>query len=555
MVFSPPTPPAVPSSLSSLPSSGTAPASARPALGQLDVNRATSSSSSSSSQQPHRSLSKMTSKDKLKQWTFPRNGSPVLPSPPASFPPSAGTNSSQSTPLMGYSLSDEEANAQSSDPDLPVIIESRTNQYDRHVRRHSQDDERSSGSDRGIESPCGASSSIPFMQKRSQHCATNKASPGSNGTKQQQQHHKTSASTFRHRGNASVAVVPISTPDTSPVSPARPGLSRVVSSSPRLLTNSSANTPSTAPPEPMPILSSPSELVRMIYANLRRKPLQDLAWAVVFGVCLLLFASALTGHGYAPPELDEAANGVLWNQVRVEAPATFLPKGGQFRDLPVPADVHQPAGDDSHDVGNEWMKDSPDDRRLDDEHAHHHHDSPDALFEGDHSVSGDDHDHSHVDAVLDAQKPGRRELEELDFRTVELNAGVDAIELTQNDEVARDDGEVVGNGEEEQVQGEEEHEDGETAGEDGEEQGQDDSVQDEVEHDHDHGSGGLHLEHETDVEEAGASFGDDAKAAKAAAAVDIHDVGSDADAAHSIQYGEDVQALKVKRMLKQRRRR
>ncbi|SGZ06716.1 BQ5605_C031g10964 [Microbotryum silenes-dioicae] len=545
MVFPPPNPSAVPpfsSSASSLPASGTAPVSARPALGQLDVNRAPNSSSSSSSQPPHRSLSPMTSKDKLKQWTFPRNGSPVLPSPPDCFP-STGTNNSHSTPLMGYSLSDDEANAQSFDPQSPVIIESRTNQYDRHVRRNSQDDERSSGSDGGIESPCGASSSIPFMQKRSDNGATNKPSPSNNGTKQQ---HKTTASTFRHRGKASVAVVPISSPENSPSAPGRPGLTRVTSS-PRQLTNPSANNPPSSSPEPMEFPTSPSELIRMIYANLRRRSLQDFAWALVFGVCLLLFASALTGHGYAPPELDLD----LSNQDRVEASATFLPKGGQYRDLPMPADVHQPTGDDSHDVGHDWMKDSPDDRRLDDEHVHHQHEGPDALFEGDHSVAADDHDHSHINAVLDDQKPGRKELEELDTRTVEMSAGVDVTELTQEDDVA----EVAGNDEEEhvQVQGEEEHGDGAEADEGGEEEDVDGSVQDEVEHDHEHGSGGLHLEPEPEAEDEPVSFSVDAK--NRAVATDLPDQGPDGEVEHSIQYGEDVQALRVKRMLKQRRRR
>lgn len=101
----------------------------------------------------------------------------------------------------------------------------------------------------------------------------------------------------------------------------------------------------------------------------------------------------------------------------------------------VPADVHQPDGDSSHDVGEDFLRDSPDDPRLDDEHVHHvhHQDGKEALFE-EHAV-----EHVHEEAM--AEEEGEEE-EEGEVETFQTDSGpMIKLHIVDGDEDEEDEDE------------------------------------------------------------------------------------------------------------------
>ncbi|GAA6013896.1 hypothetical protein JCM11491_000461 [Sporobolomyces phaffii] len=144
----------------------------------------------------------------------------------------------------------------------------------------------------------------------------------------------------------------------------------------------------------------------------RKRVLNDVVYFVVFAGALVLFASSLFGVGYrAPATPARPATGVDVHRVasgsnHVEIAKGFLARGD---DDDVPSDVYQSEGDTSHDRGQEWVRASPDDPRLDDAHVHGVHDSaPDAaLFPHvDHAHELDD-DKYHAPHVENRPRPAR----------------------------------------------------------------------------------------------------------------------------------------------------
>lgn len=124
----------------------------------------------------------------------------------------------------------------------------------------------------------------------------------------------------------------------------------------------------------------PTEVVKLVYSNVRRRSFGDILWLIVFGGSLIIFTSALMGFGSAQAvkslaaqsrievksEVPIVVSAVGQKAVEVEIPEAYLASPAETK---APADVHQPHGDSSHDQGEELMVDSPEDPSLDDENA------------------------------------------------------------------------------------------------------------------------------------------------------------------------------------------
>ncbi|PRQ70555.1 hypothetical protein AAT19DRAFT_11304 [Rhodotorula toruloides] len=143
---------------------------------------------------------------------------------------------------------------------------------------------------------------------------------------------------LRHRSNASLAFAP------SSLSPPSTTLSL-----PRLLSSSPANSSPNSTPN----------VAKLVYSNIRRRSAHDLFFILVFGGAFLLFARALAGAGYDAPSSSELAR--AGEGAEVQLPPGFLPaeeverkEEGEYLE-----EVHQRHGDSSHDVGEDWVRESP----------------------------------------------------------------------------------------------------------------------------------------------------------------------------------------------------
>ncbi|GAA5876396.1 hypothetical protein JCM8547_003027 [Rhodosporidiobolus lusitaniae] len=212
----------------------------------------------------------------------------------------------------------------------------------------------------------GRSSSIAPSPSKSSASPTSARSPRDEAHRPLLSRNGSSSRDFRHRTNASLAFVGSVTPEVG--SSSRGGFSTLPpsSSSPSTSSSSQAVLGQAYPitPPPLPDLPSPPGMARMVYSNIRRKGLNDILYLVVFGGTIFLFFSALLGVGYSgasPSSLAVSprvampadATGV----VEVEIPKTFLRPGEEDE---VPADVHQPYGEvPSHDEAEDHFRETP----------------------------------------------------------------------------------------------------------------------------------------------------------------------------------------------------
>ncbi|GAA6015236.1 hypothetical protein JCM10207_003656 [Rhodosporidiobolus poonsookiae] len=295
-------------------------------LAGIDPNLPARPSSASSSQASDRAPSPSNSddsqpatpsKDKMREWTFPR-------SQPSTSPPSALSSAASPTKLPRTAH------------DAPTSTSA-------------------NGDSAGAKRP---------LLPRGHSSTTSTASPHS------QQEHRASPSDFRHRPNASLAFAASVTPEIG--SSASGGFSTLPSSlSPsslnppssgrRLLTSPSTSDSPTASSFELP--STPADAARMLYTNVRRRGLNDLVFLVVFGGALLLFSSALLGVGYdgagptsatSPALAVRKVEGGAGRVVDVQIPKQF------YREEEGDAEVHNPLGDSSHDDGEEHFARTPD---------------------------------------------------------------------------------------------------------------------------------------------------------------------------------------------------
>ncbi|BGP35631.1 hypothetical protein JCM10296v2_007472 [Rhodotorula toruloides] len=157
---------------------------------------------------------------------------------------------------------------------------------------------------------------------------------------------------LRHRSNASLACAP-----SSSLSPPSTTLSL-----PRLLSSSPSSKSSQNP-----------NLAKLVYSNIRRRSAHDLFLILVFGGAFLLFARALAGAGYDAPTVSLSRAGEGEGR-QVEIPKGFLPQHeAEGEEGEYLKEVHQRHGDSSHDVGEDWVRDSPDsleDVHLEEARAH-----------------------------------------------------------------------------------------------------------------------------------------------------------------------------------------
>lgn len=150
--------------------------------------------------------------------------------------------------------------------------------------------------------------------------------------------------------------------------------------------------------------------LKLLIKKFSDKSPSDLLSSLIFFVCLITFFHALTGTGYQDPvhfptglaprttRINSASpsprawpkiQDVTDDSVDVVIPRSFLAPVATPLTIPnspdsledIPADVHHPEGDSSHDVGAELMRDSPRDHTLDDAHVHHEHTVKKPLFE------------------------------------------------------------------------------------------------------------------------------------------------------------------------------
>ncbi|GAA6039830.1 hypothetical protein JCM8097_004245 [Rhodosporidiobolus ruineniae] len=312
-------------------------------LSSIDPNLPPRPSSSSSLDHPDSdgsasgsdSMPATPSKDKMREWTFPRS--------------SSNTGATSSGPSSSSALG-RSSSAQSAASD--------------HARSSSI-------------APGASSSTSPKKAHRDLRSIGGGGAGGARGG-------AGDSRDFRHRTNASLAFAPTPEIGTSPSGRfASPSPSGGATSPPFYPSSSpSSSRADTAGGEGAG--SGAAGVAKLVYTNFRRRGLSDAVFLVVFGSALLLFSRAILGLGYAPSApssssaLDYASSPAAAQVVDVRIPATFQ-HPTEEEEGEVPADVHQPYGDSSHDDGVE------------------HFGATDEGWEG---VTADDEAHDHPDPLL-----------------------------------------------------------------------------------------------------------------------------------------------------------
>lgn len=171
---------------------------------------------------------------------------------------------------------------------------------------------------------------------------------------------------FRHRSNASLLTSPIASKKRVASKNASSGAS---------LSFVKLNMPAEGAVASTP---TPSRFARFAVALVRRRSLGEIIYIVLFSGCIVVWAAALCGYGHAGPlqpskaELARPSPDAIGAAavVDVRVPDPLLPQ--QDRSDPngeYLADVHQRDGDTSHDEGEDHFQASPLDPALADENA------------------------------------------------------------------------------------------------------------------------------------------------------------------------------------------
>ncbi|GAA5987749.1 hypothetical protein JCM11641_006517 [Rhodosporidiobolus odoratus] len=285
-------------SLSSRPSSS--PSSSLP-----KITTTSSSSSMANSDNGTGSEPATPSKDKMREWTFPRS--------------STSTSNTKAT---------------SGAPRGPRVEISSTSSSAIHARSSSIAPSSSTSS----KSPSSIDpSSVPLIR--------------GGGT--------SSSRDFRHRTNASLAFASSATPELG--SSQTGGFSQLPaysSISPSSSSPAAGLLGTLAGEKEDGLNPKAGEVARMVYSNVRRKGLNDVVYFIVFGGAFLLFFSALFGVGHPSPSSSSSSSSSSFDLASktsavedVRIPDQFL-RQEQEGESPL-ADVHSPNGDTSHDDGIE----------------------------------------------------------------------------------------------------------------------------------------------------------------------------------------------------------
>ncbi|GAA5902418.1 hypothetical protein JCM6882_002746 [Rhodosporidiobolus microsporus] len=347
------------------------------------------------------------SKDKMREWTFPRSSSS-----------SAGSGTTSSA------------------RPLPPSIDVSSSSSSSFAHGRSSSIAPSASPSSTTKSPPG-SSTDPARRPLLHH------NPSSSSAA-----HGTGSRDFRHRTNASLAFAASATPEIG--SSPRGGFSQLPSypsSSP-----TASSHPSHAAGAPEKASPDAAGMAKMVYSNVRRRGLNDIVYLVIFGGAFVVFFGALLGVGYDgagptsssyPASSPRVVGGELARQaegevVDVKIPSSFL-RPEDLEGEHVPADVHQPYGDVSHEEGEmEHFGDSPGEWEgvVGDGEVHAHPDpaarpaSDPALFPDPDAALSPDMEHASEDALLlEHEEAVRRPRPERLGRVAELEGDEEGEEV------------------------------------------------------------------------------------------------------------------------------
>ncbi|GAA5962727.1 hypothetical protein JCM8115_005938 [Rhodotorula mucilaginosa] len=321
------------------------------------------------------------SKDKFREWTFPRAKAGPAAGNSAeearAGPASALASSTATGPRPGFASSTSRTGGGIRTGKGGSIAARRPSVAQRASSR-------AAGDFAGVTSPSKGTTTRPpgdVAHGRSSSIA-HKSSP-----KKQRSNGSTD---FRHRSNASVA---------SPIAQKkRPAATH---SGPAAATSFvKLNMPiaegSVSPP-------APGRLSRLAVSLIRRRSLGEVIYLVLFSGSVIIWAAALCGYGHTGPVPAQPADLAIPVKViatagviDVRLPDTLLPPQDRSDNDEYLADVHQREGDASHDDGDDHFQASPLDPALADEHVAdvHHNEAYDSLWS--------DHDLDDPDVVAQA---------------------------------------------------------------------------------------------------------------------------------------------------------
>ncbi|ORY82919.1 hypothetical protein BCR35DRAFT_352088 [Leucosporidium creatinivorum] len=345
-------------------------------LAQVDTNKMATTSSSPQS------------KDKLRQWTFPRSNNNSI---------SSSTTTTTTSPL--------------------------SHQLDRPAPSSTNSSDSEHGRSSSI-SPTYAHATSPSNSNK--HNTKSKSS--------------TTSKDLRHRSNASVFNPPPPAPPSS--SPSAPLLSPSAAPSTPLPTKPNdllrllySNLRRRSAQDILYLIIFGGCLVIFTSALLGQGYSAAVEGGLVSGV-----GAGAAGGEKVPSLAEQQAQAQV---IDVKIPEVFMRKIVKPLAEPAPADVHQPNGDDSHDQGEDLLVDSPEDPALDDEHAHDHLPSPqDALFDDSHPSHNHESssDPQHVDispsSLEDDDDEPDIELEDTTHIAEEDVEAEDKAEEDENDDIA-----------------------------------------------------------------------------------------------------------------------
>lgn len=328
------------------------------ALLQLDANLARFDAVTASSGEEYDATPATPSKDKFREWTFPRK-------------PAAANNAGGFSPTTTTSGSTGNAHAsRSANPPPPPPSSSgaragaagiRTGSISSAAaRRRPSVAARQSRAANLFSSGSSASEAEPVHGRSSSiaHTTTTAATTTTSPKRQR----PVGSPDVRHRSNASLLASPVASRSAANAS----------HSSPPFVKLSLPGAP-TSPFSTSGVSSAPRAAFHLVYTNLRRKSLAEVVYLALFCGSILVWAGALCGYGHSPVLAPSAADlnvpGASAREVvDVQIPANLLAAEGRAEDeSEYLADVHLRKGDSSHDEGEDHFQASPSDPALEDE--------------------------------------------------------------------------------------------------------------------------------------------------------------------------------------------
>ncbi|GAA5982567.1 hypothetical protein JCM10908_006701 [Rhodotorula pacifica] len=358
---------------------------------QIDPNSHRIDSSSGSNSDAD-SMPATPSKDKFREWTFPRtkagsgtSGAPGTGGGPASRSIQGTSTSTGTRPGYG-SVSRGSAGIRTGGGGS--IAARRPSVAARQSSRAAGELAQAVSS-----APLSSTGASPGVLKEVAHGRSSSVAPHNSSPKRQRPPGSTD---FRHRSNASLLASPIMT-NKSAATDAR--------------SSTSSSFIKVNMPTSEAAVAAPNRLARLVLSITRRRSLGEVIYLVLFSASIVVWATALCGYGHTasasgqPIEVAAAVPVAVPDSIRpapevidVRIPDSLLPPQGRSDpNDEYLADVHQREGDSSHDEGDDHFQASPLDPALEDENVPltHHNEAHDSLWS--------DHDLEDLDAAAQAR--------------------------------------------------------------------------------------------------------------------------------------------------------